>query len=52
MLHTDGASPWDTFMHGYLDDVKIWRIARTQREICADAGGWHDENGGCALAIP
>jgi hypothetical protein len=34
--------------HGSIDDVKWWSIARTQPEICGDAGGaW--QNGACVL---
>jgi cysteine-rich repeat protein len=46
-----GDSPWDTFLEGVLDEVKIWHVARSQAEVCADAGGRADGLGGCAIEL-
>lgn len=45
----DTAAGWGTFFAGYIDDVKIWRVARTAEEVCADAGGNPDGNGACSI---
>ncbi len=38
----------DSALNGYLDELKWWSVARTNEEICADAGGaW--ASGECAL---
>ncbi len=33
------------FYTGALDELKIWGVARTEGEICADAGGVYDSDG-------
>jgi len=51
-MYAGGAAPTlDTFFGGYLDEVKIWRTSRSQAEICADAGGVPDGQGGCAISV-
>jgi hypothetical protein len=37
------------FFNGFIDDVKIWDVVRTQEQICSDAGGTPDGYGGCTL---
>jgi len=44
-----GQSTWSTFFAGYLDDIKVWRVARTDDEVCTDAGGNPDGQGGCVV---
>jgi len=48
-LNQGSSSSLDTFYEGYMDDVKIWSVARTQAEICIDAGGTPDYSGGCEI---
>lgn len=43
-----GKSGTDSALNGYVDELKWWSVARTNAEICSDAGGaW--TNGECAL---
>lgn len=49
LMDTGGTTTLDTFYNGFLDDVKIWEVARTQADICSDAGGLPDYSGGCEL---
>jgi cysteine-rich repeat protein len=44
-----GQSTWSTFHQGYLDDIKVWKVARSDEQICADAGGNPDGQGGCTI---
>ncbi|MFH2006486.1 MAG: LamG-like jellyroll fold domain-containing protein [bacterium] len=46
----DAGAGWDTFFEGYLDDIKVWSVARTAPQICADAGGNPDGMGHCDFA--
>ena len=46
-LYEGGTDSLDTFYEGYLDDIKVWRVASSQEQICADAGGSPDGLGGC-----
>jgi cysteine-rich repeat protein len=50
-LRQSGGSTLDTFYEGYLDDTKIWATVRSQSEICADAGGTPDGQGGCEIHL-
>jgi len=34
---------------GQIDELKIWSTARTQKQICEDAGGTHNPPLGCTL---
>ncbi|MFN0249282.1 MAG: hypothetical protein ACKV2T_20525 [Kofleriaceae bacterium] len=34
------------FLDGRVDEVKVWRVARTQAQICSDASG-----GGCTIVL-
>jgi hypothetical protein len=38
------------FLDGRVDEVKIWRVARTQAQICSDAGGIAS-GGGCTIVL-
>jgi hypothetical protein len=39
-----GTAENNHFFTGYLDEIKIWDMARTSVEICSDAGGvWVEE---------
>ncbi|MBU1068530.1 hypothetical protein KJ975_03085 [Myxococcota bacterium] len=41
---TGGTAENGHFFTGYLDEIKIWDVARTSVEICQDAGGvWFEE---------
>ena len=41
---TGGVAENGHFFSGYLDEIKIWDVARTAVEICEDAGGvWVEE---------
>lgn len=44
-----GQSTWSTFFKGYLDDIKVWKVARSDSQVCADAGGNPDGQGGCSI---
>ncbi len=44
-----GQSTWSTFFQGYIDDVKVWKVARSDEQVCADAGGNPDGQGGCLV---
>jgi len=48
-LQQSQSSTLETFYDGFLDDIKIWTTARSQAEICADAGGNPDGQGGCEI---
>ena len=46
---SDGSNCRDT-MQGFIDEVKVWRTARTASEVCTDAGGMIDPvRGGCTF---
>lgn len=52
-LYAGGGTPaLETFFGGFLDEVKIWRTARAPADVCADAGGVPDGQGGCTIALP
>lgn len=44
-----GQSTWSTFFQGYIDDIKVWKVARSDAQVCADAGGNPDGQGGCTV---
>jgi len=44
-----GQSTWSTFFAGYIDDIKVWKVARSDAQVCADAGGNPDGQGGCSV---
>ncbi|MDX9999951.1 MAG: LamG-like jellyroll fold domain-containing protein [Polyangia bacterium] len=48
---TGGQSTFDSFYSGYMDEVKIWRLARTQAQICGDAGGTPSTGGACEISL-
>jgi hypothetical protein len=39
------------FLNGRVDEVKVWRVARTQAQICSDAGGIANGSGGCSIVV-
>ena len=51
-LHT-GQNVTD-LLDGYVDEVKIWSVARTPQEICEDAGGFYDpaSDPPCQVPVP
>jgi len=49
-INDNGGQPgWSTFFTGYLDDIKIWKVARTDAQVCADAGGNPVGANGCSI---
>ena len=47
-----GAATSDLAFNGSLDDLKWWNVARTQQEICSDAGGtWTPQDGGNSCVL-
>lgn len=46
-----GQSTFSSFYAGYLDDVKIWRQARSPAQICLDAGGRPGVGGACEITL-
>jgi hypothetical protein len=40
-LYVSGEADPQEIYDGYLDDVKIWSVARTAEQICVDAGGFY-----------
>ncbi len=49
MYDANGTSTWGTFFNGFIDDVKVWKVARTAEQVCADAGGNPDGQGSCTI---
>lgn len=47
-----GQPTWSTFFAGSLDDIKVWKVARTREQICADAGGNPGAAGICTFPDP
>jgi hypothetical protein len=43
-LNTVGLWGWD----GWIDELRVWAVLRTQAEVCTDAGGTPN-GGGCVL---
>ena len=41
-LYLEGETAPQELFDGFIDDVKIWSVARTPEEICLDSGGFYD----------
>jgi cysteine-rich repeat protein len=46
-----GQSTFNSFYSGYLDDVKIWRLAKSPDQVCRDAGGVPGSGGSCEITL-
>lgn len=52
-LYIGKSQATDTAFNGAIDDLKWWNVARTDQEVCSDAGGtWTAVDGGNTCVVP
>jgi cysteine-rich repeat protein len=43
-VYTEGGGGPEQLFDGFVDDIKLWSVARSAEEVCLDSGGFYDES--------
>jgi cysteine-rich repeat protein len=51
-IYVSGQQEPEQWFDGFVDDVKLWSVARSPEEVCRDSGGFYDPQGDPACTHP